>query len=221
MIHFENIEQYKENNRIEAKKAVGGLPHSIWETYSAFANTMGGIILLGVEEYRDKTFHTVKLPDPEALIEDFLVLLNDPKKVNRNILSETDITIEEADGKKLVAIRVPRAKREERPIYIDGDPMTGTYRRNGDGDYRVTPEELHTMMREASTSYIVKKQPRQERILEKKKQIVSYLTENITASCRELAAHIDISEENTQEMLSQMISHEILEAYNGIYQLKT
>ena len=111
MIDFSKIEQYRENNRIEAKKALGGLPKSIWETYSAFANTHGGIILLGVEEWADKSLHTVDLPDPDRLIKEFWDIVNNPNKTSVNVLSSKDVFVQEVDGNHIVVINVPRAER--------------------------------------------------------------------------------------------------------------
>ena len=149
MIDLKNIEKYRENNRIEAKKALGGLPHSIWETYSAFANTLGGIILLGVEEYKDKTLHTVNLPDPEKLVKEFWDMVNNPNKASVNLLSTRDVSIQTVNGNRIIVIDIPRADRSYKPVYVDGNPLN-TYRRNGEGDYRCTKEEYQAMVRDAS-----------------------------------------------------------------------
>ena len=151
MLDFSNIQKYRENNRVEAKKAAGGLPRSIWETYSAFANTIGGVILLGVEELPDHSLRPIDLPHAEEMVTEFWNTINNPKKVNVNILSDKHVQIIETDGCRIVAITVPRAIRQDKPVYIDGNPMTGTYRRNGDGDYRCTPEVVQAMMRDAAT----------------------------------------------------------------------
>lgn len=149
MIDFSNLEKYRENNRIEAKKAMGGLPRSIWETYSAFANTLGGVILLGVEEWPDKTLHTIDLPDPDRLIKEFGDIANNPNKTSMNLLSSKDVFVQEVDGNHIVVINVPRAERSYRPVYVDGNPLS-TYRRNGEGDYKCTKEEYQAMVRDAS-----------------------------------------------------------------------
>ena len=149
MIDLEHLEKYRENNRIEAKLALGGLPHSIWETYCAFANTLGGIILLGVEEKKDKTLHPVNLPDPGRLIREFWEIVNDSKKISVNILSVQDVQEEVVDGCHIIVITVPRAQRYDRPVYMDGDPFMGSYRRNGEGDYRCVREDVEAMLRDA------------------------------------------------------------------------
>lgn len=149
MINLENLKKYTENNRIEAKKSLGGLPESIWETYSAFANTYGGIILLGVVEGKDKSLQTVDLPDPEGLIQKFWNIVNNPNKVSVNVLSGKDVLMREVDGNHIVVINVPRAQRFDRPVYIDGN-TANTYRRNGEGDYKCTKDEISAMIRDAS-----------------------------------------------------------------------
>ena len=146
MLDFDNLDLYRENNRIEAKKALGGLPESIWETYSAFANTEGGVILLGVIEQEDKSFASVWLPDPELLVEDFLKDVNDPSIVSANILEPHHVRIEESGGHRIVVIEVPRADEALMPIYCGDDPVRGSYRRCGEGDYRMEPDEVRTLL---------------------------------------------------------------------------
>lgn len=152
MIDFLKLDSYRENNRIEAKKALGGLPKSIWETYSAFANTFGGIILLGVEESLDGTLHVANggIKSPDVLIKEFWDIANNSEKVSVNILSDKDVYVQQIDGKNIIVINIPRADRAYRPVYINGNPVTGTYRRNGEGDYKCTREEYLAMVRDAS-----------------------------------------------------------------------
>ncbi len=140
------LQNYKENNRIEAKKAVGGFPQSLWETYSAFANTNGGVILLGVEEKKDKSLRAVKLPDPQRLIAQFWLIMN-TGKVSVNLLKERDVFVEEIDGEKIVVIKVPKAKSSQKPVYVGNDPYLGSYYRDGEGDFRIPKEEVDRLLK--------------------------------------------------------------------------
>lgn len=144
---LERFKSLKESRRLEAKLAAGGFPHSVWETYSAFANTLGGVILLGVEELPDKTLRPVRLDDPCTIAREFERGLNDKAICSVNILEPDDIWVVLSGGGAYVAIFVPRAPSRLRPVYIGRDPKTGSYRRVGDGDYRISPRRLERLLR--------------------------------------------------------------------------
>ena len=219
MIDFCDVEKYRENNRIEAKKALGGLPHSIWETYSAFANTLGGVILLGVEESRDKTLHAIDLPDPEMLIEDFWTIIEDGKKVSENILTPDDVKIETVGGKRIVAITVPRANRRQRPVYIDGNPFSGSYHRSGEGDCKCSRDEVLAMLRDASVEEDRSVPLTADDIL--RRMIFTYLTKKRTATVDEVACLLECDVETTKALLSDMVERDIVEAVSdGIYKMR-
>ncbi len=228
MIDFSNIEQYRENNRIEAKRALGGLPRSIWETYSAFANTLGGVILLGVEEHKDKSLHPVNLPDPEKLIREFWRILNHPKYISANILTNDDVSIEEIGGKRIIAVRVPRATEGERPIYIGDDPFTGSYLRNGEGDYRCTRDEVYTMQRTARL-FNAGRTPSHPRSIPngkhrsdraRKRAIIAYLTSHVYADENALARSAGTSVAHMKPSLRELLADDILVYEHGTYRLK-
>ena len=141
---------YREDNRREVKKASGGLPISLWETYSAFANCYGGVIILGVKEEKDGSWKTTGLQNEFKLRKEFWDTINNHKKVNINLLSDDDVKIYAVGENKdiVMVIYVPMAKREQKPVYINGDIFGGTFRRNFEGDYHCTRLQVKTMLRD-------------------------------------------------------------------------
>ena len=150
IIDLQHIDQYREDNRLEAKQAQKGLPVSVWETYSAFANTDGGLVLLGVTEHPDRSLEIVGVNEPEKLLSDFWNTINNPQKINVNILTNHCVQVIKQDGKTVVAIDVPRADRTMKPVFVGTDPMRGSYRRNGEGDYHCNKDQVAAMYRDAS-----------------------------------------------------------------------
>ena len=141
----------KESATLEAKSAANGLPRSIWETYSAFANTYGGTILLGVREEKDGTLTPIGLDDPEGMLKIFWNTISNRTKVNVNLLSSSDVEIKDISGKRIIVINVPQATCLDKPIYLNGN-ISEAYRRNGDGDYRCTEREIFAMIRDSSSA---------------------------------------------------------------------
>ena len=141
------LARYRENGYVEAKEALGGLPESLWETYSAFANAEGGVILLGVGENPDHSFRILELLDPEELLEDFWAIVRNPEYVSVNLLKEEDVQILREEGKCIIAIFVPEAPPEEKPVHLLRDPWRHSYRRVGEADKRCSREEVEQMLK--------------------------------------------------------------------------
>ena len=143
-----NFENYREDNRCEVKAAEGGLPHSLWETYSAMANTYGGVIICGVKERHDGSWFTTGMKDVSKLKKNLWNQLNDHKKVSINLLRESDINDYIIDDDVILVINVPAADRETKPVYVNGDMFRGSFKRNNEGDYHCTEAEVKAMLRD-------------------------------------------------------------------------
>ena len=154
-IDIKSILASGERVTLECKKAQNSVPNSLWDTYSAFANTYGGTILLGVVEHteekdKSKQFEIVGVEDADKIRKDLWNIINSKEKVNVNLLRDEDVQVVDVEGKSVVAVNVPRAESSTRPIYINNNLSRGTFKRNHEGDYHCTEQELKMMLRDAN-----------------------------------------------------------------------
>ena len=141
-----------EKVNLECKEAESQVPKSIFETYSAFANTNGGTILLGIHENLkepdpEKHFTITGVSDTNKIITDFWNTING-NKVNVNLLIDEDVYPFDFEGTPIVIIEVPRASYLLRPVYTGENPFKGSIKRNHEGDYHCSETEIRAMYRD-------------------------------------------------------------------------
>ena len=124
---------------IELKEAGVQLPQSFWETYSSFANTAGGYIILGMKEKPVVTVTGVS--DAHKLITDMCNLANSKEKVSANLIENDNIYVRQINGKTVVVVYVPEMNEAQKPLYLKGN-LKYTYIRKNEGDYLATTEDL-------------------------------------------------------------------------------
>lgn len=121
-----------EGNDLEYKKAKNALPDSFWETYSAFANTNGGKIILGIDEKNEDPYQGVN--DPQRIRDNLFALVANKQKVSCNLLTDNDIEYVNIPDKnrQLMVITIREASSDQKPVHLKND-FRESYKRLGEG----------------------------------------------------------------------------------------
>ena len=101
----------------EVKEARSALPKNIWETVSAFANTSGGWIVLGVKQ-NGKVFEIQGVENIEKLEQDFAGAVRSQKF---NIRLSFSMKRHVVEGKNVLAIHIPSSV--QKPVYFGNRPI--------------------------------------------------------------------------------------------------
>jgi ATP-dependent DNA helicase RecG len=124
----------------EVKKSQGGLPTSIWETISAFANAQGGTIILGVDEKHD--FRVVGVRDAAEIERSLGSICHDLEPVVR-----ADIHTLLIGDTPVVIAEIPPVARDQRPCHKRSlGPWAGSRLRVSDGDRKLNDYEISVLL---------------------------------------------------------------------------
>jgi len=134
-------------NDLEFKAASWSVPKDALTTVSAFANTSGGYLVFGIKQ-ENGMFSICGVIDADALQNGFLGQVRDPKQIS--VLLPINENLHEFDEGKVFVFYVPEAQRNEKPVYLEGNPKKSFIRRGGRGD-QCTGAELVRFMRDAAS----------------------------------------------------------------------
>lgn len=153
-VDFEQLEsiiarlraQGTDDAEVEVKRSGQKLSSDIWESVSAFANTAGGIIILGLSE--PEGFTAAKGFDLQANLDDFISGVGDGETDNCKLENPPKYSVEryEFEGSPLLVITIMENETGAKPCFIRGRGMVaGSYKRVDDKDIKLSPTELYEL----------------------------------------------------------------------------
>jgi ATP-dependent DNA helicase RecG len=129
---------------LEFKESRTNVPESVYETVSAFLNTEGGHIILGVNDKRE----IVGLVDVDIIQGNFIGELQNPDRFGVPINFEEYLKIHE--DKNVLVFHIPEAQRKDKPVYVKTKKKGRVaFIRKGGGDYTCNKTDLDRMINDA------------------------------------------------------------------------
>ena len=126
MAHIYELLGIGECEEIEFKSAKGGVTKEIWPTYSAFANTHGGVIVLGVKEENDALrLSGLTREEAEQCKDKLWSQVRNKEVISLCLLSNEDVQIIDVDGSFVLTVRVPQQLGYSDPFIASAYPMMG------------------------------------------------------------------------------------------------
>ncbi|MBI1292606.1 hypothetical protein GC173_15420, partial [bacterium] len=148
-----DLDLLRESVDLECKLAggrdgLGAVPEEFWPTYSAFANTEGGVVLLGVKE-KNGRFTAAGITNIGKVRKELFDALNNRQKVSVNLLTDAHVREVVLEGQTVLVVEIPRATRKQRPVHLTPNPFANhTFRRLNDGDRPLPDDEVKRMLAE-------------------------------------------------------------------------
>jgi len=142
-------QQNSDDARVEAKAADGGLPTKVWESVSAFANTAGGCLILGLRE--EEGFIPAERFDAQKILDAVDAGLAERPGTTPRVLPVPDHRIQrmEFEGSPLVVVEVDSLRGIQGialPCHVvDLGIQKGSFKRVGDKDKRLTTYEVYLL----------------------------------------------------------------------------
>ena len=132
------IDKKTETLNMEFKSAKEGSPEKLYDTFSSFSNTSGGIILFGIDEKAG--YKVCGIKNPEMLEKKIVEQAKEMEPVVRPI-----ITLCEYDGKTVMSAEIVEMEAINKPCYYLGKGKSrGSYIRVGEADLPMTEYEIYS-----------------------------------------------------------------------------